>query len=156
MMADDDDALFLQFKEARASVLETYAGRSRYRNHGERVVEGQRLMQAASDMFLGWSSDPALRVDFYVRQLRDCKTAADVDTMDYPHLVDYARHCGAALAHAHAKAGDAAAIEGYAGTNDALDSALARFAAAYADQTEKDYETLKQAAKAGRIPVESI
>jgi uncharacterized protein (DUF2252 family) len=156
LMAGDEDALFLQIKEARASVLEPYSGRSPYRNHGERVVEGQRLMQAASDMFLGWSTDPSLRVDFYVRQLRDCKTAANVDAMDYPHLLDYAHHCGAALARAHAKAGDAAAISGYAGKSAALDVALARFAAAYADQTERDFETLKAAAEAGRIPVEDI
>jgi uncharacterized protein (DUF2252 family) len=156
LMAGDDDALFLQLKEARASVLEAYAGRSPYRNHGERVVEGQRLMQAASDMFLGWSTDPSLHVDFYVRQLRDCKTAANVDTMDYPHLVNYAHHCGAALARAHAKAGDAAGISGYVGKSAALDVALARFAATYADQTEKDFETLKAAAEAGRIPVEDV
>lgn len=156
LMAGDDDSLFLQLKEARASVLEAYAGRSIYRNHGERVVEGQRLMQAASDIFLGWSTDPSLRVDFYVRQLRDCKTAASVDTMDFPHLLDYARHCGAALARAHAKAGDAARISGYFGKSAALDVALARFAAAYADQTEKDFEALRAAAEAGRIPVENV
>jgi uncharacterized protein (DUF2252 family) len=156
LMAGDNDALFLQFKEARASVLEPYAGRSRYANHGERVVEGQRLMQAASDMFLGWSKDSTLHVDFYVRQLRDCKTAANVDTMDYPHLVDYASHCGAALARAHAKAGDAAAISGYVGKSEALDAALARFADSYADQTEADYDALKAAAEAGRIPVEDV
>jgi uncharacterized protein (DUF2252 family) len=156
MMGGDNDSLFLQLKEARASVLEPYAGRSRYANHGERVVEGQRHMQAASDMFLGWTKDPVLRVDFYVRQLRDCKTAANVDAMDYPHLVDYARHCGAALARAHAKAGDAAGISGYIGESEALDTALARFANAYADQTEADFETLKAAAEAGRIPVEYV
>ena len=156
LMAGDNDSLFLQFKEARASVLEPYAGRSRYSNHGERVVEGQRLMQAASDIFLGWSEDPSLRVDFYVRQLRDCKTAANVDAMNYPHLLDYAHYCGAALARAHAKAGDAAAISGYIGKSEALDTALARFGAAYADQTEKDFEMLKVAAEIGRIPVENI
>jgi uncharacterized protein (DUF2252 family) len=156
LMAGEDDLLFLQFKEARASVLEPYAGRSRYRNHGERVVEGQRLMQAASDIFLGWSADPLLRVDFYARQLRDCKTAASVDTMDHPHLLDYAHHCGAALARAHAKAGDPTAISGYVGRGEALDVALARFAAAYADQTERDFETLRAAAERGRILVEDI
>jgi uncharacterized protein (DUF2252 family) len=154
LMAGDHDALFLQIKEARASVLERYVGRSPYANHGQRVVEGQRLLQTASDMFLGWTKDPVLRVDFYVRQLRDCKTAADVDTMNYPHLRDYARHCGAALARAHAKAGDAAAISGYVGKSGALDTALQRFAEAYADQTEADFATLAAAAKAGRIPVE--
>jgi uncharacterized protein (DUF2252 family) len=153
MMGGDDDSLFLQLKEARASVLEPYAGRSKQRNHGERVVEGQRLMQAASDLFLGWSRDPTLRVDFYVRQLRDCKTAANVDTMDFPHLLDYAHHCGAALARAHAKAGDAAAISGYIGRSDTLDRALAAFAEKYADQSERDFALLKAAAKSGRIPV---
>jgi hypothetical protein len=153
MMGGDDDSLFLQLKEARASVLEPYAGRSKQRNHGERVVEGQRLMQAASDLFLGWSRDPTLRVDFYVRQLRDCKTAANVDTMDFPHLLDYSHHCGAALARAHAKAGDAAAISGYIGRSDALDLALAAFAEKYADQSERDFALLKAAAKSGRIPV---
>ena len=156
LMAGDDDSLFLQLKEARASVLEPYAGCSPYRNHGERVVEGQRLMQAASDIFLGWSTDPGLRVDFYVRQLRDCKTAPNIDAMDCAHLQEYARHCGAALARAHAKAGDAAAISGYVGKSEALDVALARFAAVYADQTERDFETLKAAAKRGRIPLEDV
>jgi len=153
LMAGDDDALFLQMKEARASVLEPYTRRSVYANHGERVVQGQRLMQAASDLFLGWSRDASLGVDFYVRQLRDCKTSANVDTMNAAHLVDFAHHCGAALARAHAKTGDAAAISGYIGQGTALDTAIARFAAAYADQTERDYEELKKAAKAGRIPV---
>jgi len=155
LMAGDDDSLFLQLKEARASVLEPYTRRSAYGNHGERVVQGQRLMQAASDLFLGWSRDASLRVDFYVRQLRDCKTAANIDTMNSSHLADYANHCGAALARAHAKTGDAAAIGGYIGQSAALDTALARFAAAYADQTEQDYEQLKKAAKSGRIPVEN-
>jgi uncharacterized protein (DUF2252 family) len=154
LMAGDHDSLFLQLKEARASVFERYSGRSPYANHGQRVVEGQRLLQTASDMFLGWSRDPTLRVDFYVRQLRDCKTAADIDTMDYAHLRDYAHHCGATLARAHAKVGDAAAISGYIGKGDALDAALLRFADAYADQTEADFATLTAAAKAGRVPVE--
>jgi uncharacterized protein (DUF2252 family) len=154
LMAGDDDSLLLQIKEARASVLEPYTRTSVYDNHGERVVQGQRLMQSASDLFLGWSRDETLHVDFYVRQLRDCKTAADIDTMNAAHLSDYASHCGAALARAHAKTGDAAAISGYIGRGTALDSALTRFAAAYADQTEKDFETLGKAAKSGRIPVE--
>jgi uncharacterized protein (DUF2252 family) len=155
LMAGDDDSLFLQLKEARASVLEPYARHSVYENHGERVVQGQRLMQSASDLFLGWSRDASLRVDFYVRQLRDCKTSADIDTMNVAHLIDYANHCGTALARAHAKTGDAAAISGYIGTGVTLDAAVARFAAAYADQTERDYEELKKAAKSGRIPVEN-
>ena len=155
LMAGDDDSLFLQLKEARPSVLEPYTRRSSYENHGERVVQGQRLMQSASDLFLGWSRDSSLRVDFYVRQLRDCKTAADIDVMSSAHLADYANHCGAALARAHAKTGDAAAISGYIGQSATLDAALSRFAAAYADQTERDYEQLQKAAKSGRIPVEN-
>ncbi len=154
LMARDDDPLFLQFKEARASVLEPYAGRSRYHNHGQRVVEGQRLMQSASDMFLGWSHIEDIGADFYVRQLRDCKTAASVDEMDLVHFVDYACHCGDALARAHAKTGGAAAISGYLGKGDRFDIAIVSFSQAYADQTELDFETLQAAAKAGRIPVE--
>ena len=110
-------------------------------------------MQSASDLFLGWSRDASLRVDFYVRQLRDCKTSADIEVMNVAHLRDYANHCGAALARAHAKTGDAAAISGYIGRGAVLDVALARFAAAYADQTEQDYDQLKKAAKSGRIEV---
>jgi uncharacterized protein (DUF2252 family) len=156
LMARDDDSLFLQFKEARVSVLEAYVGRSRYANHGQRVVEGQRLMQSASDIFLGWSRIENLKADFYVRQLRDRKTRANIDGMDFRHLFDYAHHCGQALARAHAKAGDAAAISGYLGRSDAFDTAISRFAAAYGDQTEADFRTLESAAKAGRIPVEDI
>jgi len=155
-MGGDDDSLFLQLKEARASVLEPYAGRSPFNNHGERVVEGQRTMQAASDMFLGWSHAKSRGVDFYVRQLRDCKTAANIDTMGFAHLLDYAHHCGAALARAHAKAGDPAAISGYIGKGAALDAALAQFAAAYADQTEVDFAALRAAADSGRIVAEDV
>jgi uncharacterized protein (DUF2252 family) len=155
LMAGDNDSLILQLKEARASVLEPYARRSVYGNHGERVVQGQRLMQSASDLFLGWSRNARLGVDFYVRQLRDCKTAADIDTMSSAHMSDYANHCGAALARAHAKTGDAAAISGYIGAGAAVDAAVTRFAAAYADQTEQDYDQLRKAAKSGRIAVEN-
>ncbi len=155
-MARDNDPLFLQIKEARASVLERYAGRSRYHNHGQRVVEGQRLLQSASDIFLGWSRIPEIGSHFYVRQLRDCKTAASVDEMEFVHFIDYGSHCGEALARAHAKAGNAAAISGYLGKGDRFDLAILNFSCAYADQTECDYETLKRAAKAGRIPVERL
>jgi uncharacterized protein (DUF2252 family) len=156
LMSAKDDPLFLQLKEARASVLEPYAGRSRYQNHGERVVQGQRLVQSASDLFLGWLKDPSLGVEFYVRQLRDCKTAANIDAMNYAHLHAYASHCGTALARAHAKAGDPAAISGYVGKGRAIDKALARFATAYADQTERDFKILKAAATSGRIAVEDV
>ena len=155
-MARDDDPLFLQIKEADASVLEPYAGRSRYHNHGQRVVEGQRLLQSASDIFLGWSRISDIGSDYYVRQLRDCRTAASVDEMDFGHFVDYVRHCGEALARAHAKAGNAAAISGYLGKGDSFDIAIMRFSHGYADQTECDFETLKKAADAGRVPVEAV
>jgi hypothetical protein len=156
LMASEQDPLFLQVKEARRSVLEAYAGKSPYPNHGQRVVNGYRLMQSASDIFLGWSRIGDLHADFYVRQLRDRKTTANVDVMGFRQLVDYVRHCGRALARAHAKAGDAAAISGYLGRGDAFDDAAVRFAAAYADQTEADFATLGRAAKAGRIPVEDV
>ncbi len=155
-MARNDDPLFLQIKEAGVSVLEPFAGRSRYHNHGQRVVEGQRLLQSASDIFLGWSRIPDIGSDYYVRQLRDCKTAASVEEMDFDHFSDYVCHCGEALARAHAKAGNAAAICGYLGKRDSFDLAVVRFSRAYADQTERDYETLKKAANAGRIPVETF
>lgn len=151
----DGDPLFLQIKEAGRSVLEPYCGRSVYRNHGQRVVEGQRLMQSASDIFLGWSRIRASGSDCYVRQLRDCKTAVNVDEMDYGHFADYASHCGEALARAHAKGGSAAEISGYLGQGNRFDAAVARFAVGYADQTECDFEILKKAAKAGRIRAEA-
>ncbi len=150
-MAGADDPLFLQIKEAGPSVLEPHAGRSRYRNHGQRVVEGQRLMQSASDVFLGWSRIRGLGRDCYVRQLRDCKTAASIDDMRYGPFVDYVRHCGEALARAHAKAGNAGVISGYLGKGDKFDQALLRFSRGYADQTERDFDALAKAAKAGRI-----
>ncbi|HTO48252.1 MAG TPA: DUF2252 domain-containing protein [Burkholderiales bacterium] len=150
-MADDDDPLFLQFKEARPSVLEPHAGRSRYRNHGERVVVGQRLMQSASDLFLGWSRTGRPAFDFYVRQLRDMKTSVHLDALPVRGFVSYARFCGRALARAHAKAGDAARIAGYLGRNDAFDRAIQKFARTYADQTERDHAALVKAVRAGRI-----
>ncbi len=155
-MAGDADPLFLQIKEAGASVLEPYAGCSPYGNHGQRVVEGQRLMQSASDIFLGWSIAPELGFAYYVRQLRDFKTAESLDEMDFKHFADYVRHCGKALARAHAKTGNAAIISGYLGNGDSFDSAIVRFSCVYADQTERDFEALKKAGKAGLIPVEAV
>ncbi|MGZ5078586.1 MAG: DUF2252 domain-containing protein [Usitatibacter sp.] len=155
LMAGDDDALLLQLKEARASVLEPYAGKSLYPNHGQRVVEGQRLMQAASDIFIGWSRIAALHAHFYVRQLHDRKTKARINEMNAREFKGYLGCCARALARSHAKAGAAAAIAGYLGKRNAFDTAVAAFAERYADQTEADYETLKKAAKAGRIPVDS-
>jgi len=150
---NQDDPLFLQIKEAQASVLEPYLAKSIYSNQGQRVVIGQRLLQAAPDIFLGW-----LRLgnmDFYVRQLRDMKGGVEFDPkkVKVENLYQYSSLCAWALALAHAKSGDAAMIAGYAGNSDELDQALVRFAFAYADQTEKDYQALAAAAKSGRIKV---
>jgi uncharacterized protein (DUF2252 family) len=155
LQADVDDPLFLQLKQARSSVLEPYAGKSMYRNQGERVVVGQRLMQSASDMFLGWSRIGKPPVDFYFRQLRDMKVTVNLDTLPFAGFLNYAHYCGWAVARAHAKSGDAAMISGYLGSNDAFDEALRRFACAYADQTEQDHAALVKAVKSGRIRTET-
>jgi uncharacterized protein (DUF2252 family) len=149
MMADTDDALFLQVKEARASVLEPYAGKSRYRNRGERVVVGQRLMQAASDLFLGWTEYQGRH--FYIRQLRDHKIKPMIEGISASRLGLFSGWCGWALARAHAKSGDAAMISGYLGSNDRFDKAVAKFALAYADQNQRDYKGLLKAIRDGRI-----
>jgi len=151
LMATDRSPLFLQFKEASRSVWEPFAGACQYANHGQRVVAGQHLMQPATDIFLGWSKAAHLGTDFYIRQLRDMKVSLDVTRMGAGELLDYARACAMALAWAHAKSGDAAMISGYLGNGDAADHALANFAVAYADQTERDHETLVRAHRAGRI-----
>jgi uncharacterized protein (DUF2252 family) len=142
-----DDPLLLQVKQATASVLEPYAGRSRYRHAGRRVVDGQRLLQTASDIFLGWTGDGA--ADYYIRQLWDMKGSVDLDTLHPADLGPYARLCGWVLARAHARSGDAAAISGYLGTGDTFDRAVASFAEAYADQTQADHAAFAQAT-AGR------
>jgi uncharacterized protein (DUF2252 family) len=152
-MADGQSPLFLQLKEARASVLEGYLTPSRYPNHGQRVVNGQRLLQSASDIFLGWSKMRHTEHDFYVRQLRDMKGAFDFTTFDVEDLAEYAVSCAHALAHSIAKAGDPAVINGYVGKSDAFDEAIVRFALAYAEQNEADWTVLKAAVKAGRIQV---
>jgi Uncharacterized protein conserved in bacteria (DUF2252) len=128
-------------------VLEPYAGRSRYRHAGRRVVNGQRLLQTASDIFLGWTGDGA--ADYYIRQLWDMKGSVDLDTLHPADLAPYARLCGWVLARAHARSGDAAAISGYLGTGDTFDRAVASFAEAYADQTQADHAAFAQAT-AGR------
>jgi uncharacterized protein (DUF2252 family) len=152
---DDGDPLFLQVKETGHSVLEPLLGRSQYRNHGQRVVEGQRLMQAASDIFLGWIRNKegldGRQRDFYVRQLWDWKTSVDLETILPRGLELYAQACGWTLARAHARSGDRIAIATYLGKGDIFDRALAEFAVAYADQNERDYATLVEAAKDGRI-----
>ncbi len=154
---DGQDPLFLQAKEAQESVLERFVGKSRYKSHGQRVVAGQRLMQAASDIFLGWQRvtgfDGQVR-DFYLRQLRDWKGSADVDTMSVSLMTSYARVCGATLARAHARSGDRIAIASYLGKKGTFDRAITDFATVYADQNERDYQRLIDAAKSGRVAVE--
>ena len=145
----DLDPLFLQIKEAQPSVLASYTNRSPYRNQGQRVVVGQRIMQAASDVFLGWARADGF--DTYVRQLRDMKGYADLASLNARGLAEYARLCGAALARAHARSGDPALLAGYLGNGSSIDEALARFAVAYADQTERDYEALIDAVRKGRL-----
>jgi uncharacterized protein (DUF2252 family) len=132
------EELYLQIKEAQASVLEPYLGRSIYSNHGKRVISGQRAMQAATDLFVGWTS--ADGHDFYVRQLRDEKASLDLENIDAEQLVDFARRCGAVLARAHARTGDPQAIAAYLGASDAFEDAMVRFARRYAAQVEQDYE----------------
>jgi len=148
-----DGPLFLQVKEARRSVLESPRGKSRYANQGFRVVAGQRLMQAASDIFLGWLRT-AQGHDYYVRQFRDMKVSAEVETFRPGTLVGYATMCGWALARAHAKAGDAAMIAGYLGSTARFDNALVKYSRAYADQAERDYETFRAAIRSGRLSTE--
>ena len=149
-MAADDDPLFLQIKQANASVLEPYAGKSLHGNHGQRVVVGQRLMQAASDSFLGWTVSQRGR-HLYVRQLRDMKISAEIDAMDDDTLRRYAEACGWALARAHARSGDAAMIAGYMGSSRTFDEAICDFAGDYADQAERDHKAFVKAIRDGRV-----
>jgi uncharacterized protein (DUF2252 family) len=151
-MAPDDDPIFLQIKEAKASVLEPYAGASQYKNHGERVVKGQRLMQSASDMFLGWLRAPNGR-DCYMRQLRDTKLSAIVEEWNSKTLRAYAKICAWALAQGHARSGDAVSIAGYMGSKPSFDDAISEFAVAYAGQNELDYKAFTNAIGAGRVKV---
>jgi uncharacterized protein (DUF2252 family) len=154
MGRDTNDPLFLQVKEAQASVLEPYAGRSSYPHHGQRVVMGQRLMQAASDIFLGWQRikgiDGVTR-DYYVRQFHDWKGSGDVERILVPGATVYARICGATLARAHARWGDRIAIASYLGKGDGFDRAVADFSAAYADQNERDYDAFTAAVNSGQL-----
>jgi uncharacterized protein (DUF2252 family) len=148
-----DDPLFLQLKEARPSVLEPFAGASAAASDGERVVTGQRLLQSASDIFLGWGQ--AGETHYYVRQLQDMKGAADLAAMTAADLAAYGALCGAALARGHARSGDAAALSGYLGRGDAFDQAVVAFAQRYADQTERDHAALVAAVRAGRVAAEA-
>lgn len=153
-MADDEDPLFLQVKQARASVLEGLAVPPRWSNNGERVVVGQRLMQSASDIFLGWSLGPNGR-DYYFRQLRDMKLTATLTGFTPGLLNQYAKLCGRTIARAHSKAGAAAEIAGYVGTGSTFDKAIADYAVAYADQVETDFRTFQSAVRSGRLPVDT-
>jgi hypothetical protein len=155
LMAAGDGAepLFLQAKEAQPSVLAEYCGRSQYTNQGERVVAGQHLMQAQSDIFLGWTrvrAPDGVDRDFYVRQLRDWKFSVPIEQMRPAGMDVYARLCGWTLARAHARSGDRIALAAYLGGSDAFDQAIADYAEAYADQNERDYATLQDAVKHGR------
>jgi hypothetical protein len=151
---DEDDPLFLQVKEAQASVLEPYAGASTYPHHGQRVVMGQRLMQAATDIFLGWQRIKGLdgvTRDYYVRQFHDWKGSAVVERLLVPGAIVYSRFCGATLARAHARWGDRIAIASYLGQGDLFDRAIAEFSADYADQNERDYQAFTAAVNSGRL-----
>jgi uncharacterized protein (DUF2252 family) len=153
-MSDGTDPLFLQIKEARRSVLESpSASQGQVVHQGERVVNGQRLMQAASDIFLGWAEVP--NSEYYVRQLRDMKVSVDLERFTGSTLIDYGALCGWALARAHAKAGDAATVAGYLGRSDRFDRAIARYASAYADQVERDFERFTAAIRDGRISIDA-
>ena len=154
MMASEGDALFMQIKEAGPSVLETYLGKSAYSNHGQRVVVGQHLMQASSDLFLGWSHGKGGR-HFYVRQLRDMKIKPLVELFKPTTLLDYATLCGWTVARAHARSGDPAMMAGYMGKSEVFDKAVATFSEIYADQAEQDHAAFKNAIRQGRIEVQA-
>jgi uncharacterized protein (DUF2252 family) len=151
--ADGDEPLFLQAKEAQRSVLADYCGRSQYTNEGERVVAGQHLQQAQSDIFLGWTritGPDGVDRDFYVRQLRDWKFSVPIETLLPPGMALYARLCGWTLARAHARSGDRIALAAYLGSSGKFDQAIADFAETYADQNEDDYAAFQAAVKDGR------
>jgi uncharacterized protein (DUF2252 family) len=148
---DHHDPLFLQLKEATHSVLAEHLQPSPYKNHGRRVVEGQRLLQTANDIFLGWARTASTGRDYYWRQLRDWKGSVRVDDLDADLLKSYARLCAWTLARAHARSGDPIAIAGYLGSSDQFDRAVTEFAERYADQNERDYEAFLEAIRSGRL-----
>jgi uncharacterized protein (DUF2252 family) len=155
---DGDDPLFLQAKEAQASVLEPFLGKTEFANYGQRVVEGQRLMQSASDVMLGWLHTVGLdgqERDFYLRQLWDAKGSAIIELMEPGVLEHYGKLCGWTLAKAHARSGDAIAIGSYLGSSEVFDASMAEFAERYADQNERDYDALKAAVESGRVAAQS-
>jgi hypothetical protein len=152
LMAGDEDPLFLQVKQARPSVLEAFAGKSAHRNNGQRIVHGCRMLQSASDPFLGWTEGQRGR-QFYVRQLKDMKIKPQVEICTPHAMLQYAERCGWTLAHAHARSGEPAKISGYLGKSDKFDEAIADFSSQYADQCERDYELVSKAAKRGKLEV---
>ena len=152
-VAEAQDTLFLQIKEAHASVLEAYAGKSIYPNHGQRVVTGYHLLQSASDIFLGWVKG-SLGRHFYVRQLRDMKIGVQPELFSPGWMIEYAGFCGWALARAHARSSQPAQISGYLGKSDVFDKAIAAFSVAYADQTERDHAVFKKAVSSGKVEVD--
>lgn len=154
LMSASGEPIFLQFKEARQSVLEPWLSKSDYSHHGERVVMGQKLMQSAFDMFLGWTTGEGEK-NFYVRQLRDAKIKPVLEVMRTQNLFNYAKACGWALARAHARTGDASMLSGYIGNSNKLADSIAEFAIAYADQNERDYKQMVAAVRAGRLPVDN-
>lgn len=152
LMASEHDPLFLQFKQARPSVLEAYAGKSLHSNNGQRIVHGCRMMQSASDLFLGWTEGDLGR-HFYIRQLKDMKIKPIVEVFTPSVMLEYAELCGWTLAHAHARSGEPAKISGYLGKSDKFDKAVAEFSIAYADQSERDHDALLRAVRAGKLEV---
>ena len=152
LMASEHDPLFLQFKQAGPSVLEAYAGKSLHSNHGQRVVHGCRMVQSASDLFLGWTEGDVGR-HFYVRQLKDMKIKPMVEVFTPGVMLQYAELCGWTLAHAHARSGEPTKISGYLGKSDKFDEAIADFSIAYADQSERDHDVLMKAVRAGKLEV---
>jgi hypothetical protein len=151
-MSGNGDPLFLQYKQARQSVLEPYCGTSPFGHHSQRVVVGQRVLQNASDMFLGWTTGAGeFKRHFFIRQLRDAKIKPVIEIMKEANLKSYARLCGMALARAHARSADPAVLTGYLGKSSAFEDAIADFSVAYADQNEKDHAALLKAIRAGRI-----
>jgi uncharacterized protein (DUF2252 family) len=150
LQSESGDSIFLQIKQARESVLERYVGASAFAHHGHRVVTGQRLLQAASDIFLGWTKGPKGR-HFYIRQLMDVKGSVALEDLDEMGLAHYGEICAYALARAHARTGDPAMLHGYIGSGDALEESITKFAMSYADQNERDYQLLLDAVNKGRI-----
>ena len=150
MLAPDTEPLILQLKEARPSVLEPFTGKSEFENHGQRVVAGQRIIQSASDIFLGWTKYPDGR-HFYIRQLRDAKVKLEPDLWDGQRMQEIAEVMGIVLARAHARSGDAAVISGYLSEESTFEEAVGTFALQYADQAERDYEEFAQAVRSGRL-----